>query len=519
MKAWTAVRAISGILLCVVGFALARAPRFREATVVVDAGGCRMVTDILDDGEDTTQGSVMLLHGLAANKKIMAYVARGFALQHLRVFVPDLPGHGRTPGPFSFTRAEACSDSFVRQLIARGAIDPASTILAGHSMGGAIAIRVGARAKVAGIIAIAPAPMVSTYGVSTSMLIFTDPPATPANTLVLSGSAEPRGVRDSARSLIEGAAAASGKYIVIPHSTHASLLSDANAVRASQDWAAQVLKLVSGAKVPSRMPLAGAAAGLFGLLLLAGPFLREMLGENSLLKRGATATKTWSYPEEPSSPVIATSAGRSLMEIAGLSIAVVLLLKAFPAAWNPFSVFRIFEGDYLAGFLFILGVGLLLIHRKSLGSLRQSKSGPLVAAALAAVVLSLLIYGWLDLTISEAWITSARWLRFPALFAAVLPFHSAEELFVGPWRVRAGKTRLFLALAFRLVIWGALLVGILLHNGEILLVLMAPYIALFCLFQRTGMDVVRKSTGSPLAAALFGAILLAGFSVVVFPIT
>jgi hypothetical protein len=33
------------------------------------------------------------------------------------------------------------------------------------------------------------------------------------------------------------------------------------------------------------------------------------------------------------------------------------------------------------------------------------------------------------------------------------------------------------------------------------------------------MDVVRKSTGSPLAAALFGAILLAGFSVVVFPIT
>jgi hypothetical protein len=57
-----------------------------------------------------------------------------------------------------------------------------------------------------------------------------------------------------------------------------------------------------------------------------------------------------------------------------------------------------------------------------------------------------------------------------------------------------------------------------LHNGEILLVLLAPYLAIFCLLQRTGMDVVRKGTGSPLAAALFGAILLAGFSVVVFPI-
>ena len=34
----------------------------------------------------------MLFHGLSANKKIMAYLARGFASQNLRVFVPDLPG-------------------------------------------------------------------------------------------------------------------------------------------------------------------------------------------------------------------------------------------------------------------------------------------------------------------------------------------------------------------------------------------------------------------------------------------
>jgi hypothetical protein len=72
----------------------------------------------------------------------------------------------------------------------------------------------------------------------------------------------------------------------------------------------------------------------------------------------------------------------------------------------------------------------------------------------------------------------------------------------------------------RLAAWVALLLGVLvLHNGEILLGLLAPYLAIFCLLQRTGMDVVRKGTGSALAAALFGAILLAGFSVVVFPIT
>jgi pimeloyl-ACP methyl ester carboxylesterase len=98
-KARGAVRAVSGVLLCVIGFVLARATPFREATVIVDAGGCRMVTDIVDAGEDETQGSVVLLHGLAANKKSCLSGA-GFALLNLRVFVPDMPGHGRRSGRF-----------------------------------------------------------------------------------------------------------------------------------------------------------------------------------------------------------------------------------------------------------------------------------------------------------------------------------------------------------------------------------------------------------------------------------
>jgi hypothetical protein len=57
-----------------------------------------------------------------------------------------------------------------------------------------------------------------------------------------------------------------------------------------------------------------------------------------------------------------------------------------------------------------------------------------------------------------------------------------------------------------------------LHSGQIFMVLLALYFAAFCVLQRLGMQVVRKGTGSALAAALFGAILLAGFSLVVFPI-
>ncbi|MGA2427952.1 MAG: alpha/beta fold hydrolase [Candidatus Acidiferrum sp.] len=503
-----------------IGFALARASPFRETTVIVNADGCRMVTDIVDTGNDATQGSVVLLHGLAANRVIMTYLARGFALLNLRVFVPDLPGHGRTPGPFSFARADACANSFVRQLIARGAIDSARTVLAGHSMGGAIAVRIAARMPVAGVVAISPAPMVTTYGIQASMLIFDDPPPTPANTLVLSGSWEPRSVRDTARSLVSGNAEASGKYMAIPHSTHVSLLFDPKVARASQAWAAHVLNIDSNAAQPSRLPLAGSMMGLLGILLLAGPFLRETLGKspirNATESKVETATKIVETPVETASAIDARSASRMLLEVAGASIVIVGLLRA----WNPFGVLHVFEGDYLAGFLLILGVVLLALHRGGIGGLWKVKPRPLLAAAFAGIVLPLLIYSWLDLTISEAWLTSARWLRLPALVVCLLPYHTAEELLLGPLQVRFRRLRFVLALSFRLIAWCALLAGILLlHNGEILLGLLAPYFAAFCLLQRTGMDVVRKDTGSPLAAALFGAILLAGFCVVVFPIT
>jgi pimeloyl-ACP methyl ester carboxylesterase len=437
-----------------------------------------------------------------------------------------MPGHGRTPGPFSFARVEACSDSFVTQLIARGAIDPTRTILAGHSMGGALAVRIAAgRLPVAGVIAVSPAPMVTTYGVVASMLILGDPPPTPANTLVLSGSMETRSVRDSARSLISGSAEATGKYIVIPHSTHVSLLFDPEVARVSQAWATKVLKLDANSPgVPSRVPLAGSLAGLAGILLLAGPFLREILGMSTIRARGdaeaAIQTNAAAFIEEPGSSIIAPSFGRVLLEVAAASIVIVALLRAFPSSWKLLALFHVFEGDYLAGFLLILGGILLLAHWKHLGTFREWKITTLLAAAFAGLVLPLLIYSWLDLTVSEAWLTAARWLRFPAVCLAVFPYHAAEELLLGPSRARPVKTRFVLAVTMRLAAWVALLLGVLvLHNGEILLVLLAPYLAIFCLLQRTGMDVVRKGTGSPLAAALFGAILLAGFSVVVFPIT
>jgi hypothetical protein len=49
--------------------------------------------------------------------------------------------------------------------------------------------------------------------------------------------------------------------------------------------------------------------------------------------------------------------------------------------------------------------------------------------------------------------------------------------------------------------------------------LLSLYMGMFNLVQRSGMDIVRNETGSAAAAALFGAILQAGFCLVIFPLT
>src|SRR5206468_12145354 len=166
MKSGKAIRGIAGVLLCAGGLWLALPTPYKEQTYIFNAEGCRLETTIVEKPFAAVQGSVALFHGISANKKIMSYLARGFAEQGLCVYVPDLPGHGRTQGPFSPARAEQCGEALLRELLARGMIGANRTILAGHSMGGAIAEHIAARIPVAGLIAISPAPMLAAHGLT-----------------------------------------------------------------------------------------------------------------------------------------------------------------------------------------------------------------------------------------------------------------------------------------------------------------------------------------------------------------
>jgi pimeloyl-ACP methyl ester carboxylesterase len=517
MRANKALRALVGAGLCGIGLWLALAAPYPSHTFRVDASGCRLVTEIVEPQAQVAlgapQGYVVLLHGLSANKRIMSYITAGFAAQGLRVFVPDFPGHGRTDGPFSYQRSEQCSENLVRELTARGLLDPERTILAGHSLGGAIALRVASHTPVAGVIAIAPAPLRPVPGVSPEMMPFHEFGALPAHSLLMSASSEPEGIRDATKDLVPVPGDGTSEYVVISHSTHVSILFNAKAMSTAQNWASRILRLEAQPTLPSHRGVFGFFAGFAGILVLAGPFLRETLQS----KKQATP---------PVENVVAIPKGRAFLELAVVALGSVRLLSY----WNPLRVLHLFEGDYLAGFLLVLGVVLLLLHWSSLRNLfatRTSDSQPnrplyftLVTAVSAALLLHSLVTAWIDLSFSEAWLTAARWARFAPLFIAVLPYHVAEELLVGPAVPGRGPQRWLTVLLFRLVAWGALVTGVfLLHSGEVLLVLLAPAFGIFCVLQSWGMKVVREVTASAAAAALFGAILLAGFCLVVFPTT
>lgn len=506
MKHKKGLLAVTGILLTFLGAALTlySARGFTVRHYIVNAGSCPLTMDAVQKSglaEDPQHGAVVLFHGLAANKIIMSYLARTFAAQGLSVYIPDLPGHGRSNGPFSPDQAETCASSFVRGLAARGLLLPDHTILAGHSMGGAIALRIAPKIRPAGIIAISPAPMQAAHGASAENLLYLIPPPLQPNTLILVGQYEIPSLAATAADLVASHPDPTIEFASIPGNSHVSVLFSSIVAARIQDWTARVLHLPSGAAIPSRANVLGCLLGLCGILLLAGPFLRETFGSE--------------VPAEPRSKSL-PSLPRLFLEFTVVSLAVIFLLRY----WMPLRPLPLYQGNYLASFFLLAGLALLLLHPRLAQSPFSAKPLVLLSAAFTAFLLHFLITGWFDLTFSYAWLTVHRWARFPVFFLAVFLFFYALEALLGPACDVRPARRLFLSILLLTIVWLALVGGVLyLQSGEILLVLLAPYFVLVLFLIRLGAQLVRRQTASPAAAALFGGILLAGFCLVLFPLS
>src|SRR5258708_12116618 len=94
------------------------------------------------------------------------------------------------------------------------------------------------------------------------------------------GSLELASMGGNAADLVASRSDGTVKYMEIPGASHVGILFNRGTMRASQEWSAQILNLPTTAALPSHRMLMGALGGFVGILLIAGPFLRELCGQN-----------------------------------------------------------------------------------------------------------------------------------------------------------------------------------------------------------------------------------------------
>jgi pimeloyl-ACP methyl ester carboxylesterase len=527
VKLWQVILAIVGVIFLALGSRWIRVAELPKQEIWLDAGGCHTPMTVLDPPADVKPaGGVVLLHGLSANRRLMMYLAEDFAGHGFRAYALDLPGHGDSRDGFSFARAQDCAAAAVESLIHSGQLNPKTTLLLGHSMGGAIAIRMADRDPVAGTIALSPAPM-------------TTPQRMPANLLVFSASADLGILKRVAQSLAD---AAGGERIApedfvqqrafdlrrLPRSTHTSLLSDRRVAHDSEKWAMQALFPDIAADTltlnldlatyetfgKGRRRLAGGALGLLGILLL---FPLAVAGAAKFAAPSAATEAAGPAASQSESPGNHPSTRLLLIETALCAMLGVLLL----VLGVPLKFLHLYTGAYLASLLLVVGILLLIFNFGFAMEYASLHIKPLAVAAILGFATFLAIGAWLNWQLDDAWLNAPRWLRFAGLLPVTWIYCFAEEVVLGPVHhglERAVRFTVFLLLRTELFL-ACTLAWYFLASGQVLIPLLFVYLALFSILQRLATDALRSRTGSATGAALFGAILASWFIACVFPLT
>jgi pimeloyl-ACP methyl ester carboxylesterase len=529
MKLWQLILAIIGVVFLALGSRWIRVAELPKQEIWLDAGGCQTPMTVLDPPVDVKPaGSVVLLHGLAANRRLMMYLAEDFAGHGFRAYAIDLPGHGDSRDAFSFARAQDCATAAVESLIHSGQLDPKTTILLGHSMGAAIAIRMADRDPLAATIALSPAPM-------------TTPQRMPANLLVFSASADLGILKRVAQGLSDAAGGqrtAPEDFVQqrafelrrLARSTHTSLLSDRRVAHDSESWAMRALFPDIAAETLTlnldlatyetfgrgRRRLAGGVLGFLGILLLF-PMIVTLAAKLAVPapSRDSAALQSESSQIEP--PGNHPSARLLLTEGVVFAMFGVLLL----VLGVPLKFLHLYTGAYLASLLLIVGILLLIFNFGFAMEYAALHIRPLAVAAALGFATFLAIGAWLNWQLDDAWLNAPRWLRFAGLLPVTWIYCFAEEVVLGPVHhglERAVRFAVFLLLRAELF-FACTLAWYLFASGQVLIPLLFVYLAAFSVLQRLATDALRVRTASATAAALFGAILASWFIASVFPLT
>jgi pimeloyl-ACP methyl ester carboxylesterase len=516
MKRWEILLAVLGIALLLGGSVAIRKEEFSLQDFVLDAGDCHTPMTIVEPASGRAFGSAVVLHGLSANRRLMLNFSEHLAGLGIRAYVPDLPGHGDSTDAFSFARVQHCATEAVDSLTRNGKIDPRTTILVGHSMGAAIAIRMADQEPVAATIAISPAPMTLW------------PQRMPSNLLVFSAQYDLGFLKQAAKKLLlfaDGVRTSPEDFtqdrafelLYVPHATHTSLLLDSGVIEPSEKWIVESLShslssqaVVEWVKFQGSVKysragriLMGASAGLLGLFLMFP----------------LCATMASKFAEPAQAEVEAMRPTHPLVLIGGALCALLAMLVL--AFGMPLRFLHMYSGDYLASLLLIFGIVVLVLNRNAARDNFSWSVRRIVVSLILGFATILAIGGWLNWQITDAWLSPSRWLRFAALLPAMFIFAFAEEVVLGPvYGAKRRALRFAVFLLLRGEIWIVCVLAYYeLASGQVMMLILVTFLAVFSIMQRLATDALRRRISCATGAAIFGAILSCWFIATVFPLT
>jgi pimeloyl-ACP methyl ester carboxylesterase len=507
--------------------------RHQPPTFEYHIAACNTPVTVMEPYHEPALANAVVLHGFAADRHIMGWIDERLAAQGLRVYTFDLPGHGDSTEHFTYARAESCAGDAIAALAARGDIRLDRTVILGHSMGGEIAIRLADRFPTAATIALSPAPLIP-------------PVRMPSNLLVVSAQFDVPWLRSEAQRL---ARAAGGERTApedfaqlrafhladVPFTDHVGVLIDSRVSKIAAAWSREALAIPGPPAPVPGWPRLSFLCGCIGIVLLF-PLAATLLA-GRIRPRAAhypDRDPETKYSEENTNDrgQSALAPRKALLNWGVASVFAVALLAVVPHyEWLGFS-----NGSYLTTCLLISGVALFfLVVRRDTAFVWTARG--VFAAVVLALIFGVAAKGWLagsfaDMESSVSWhvwlettarsflLTTPRWLRLAPAAIAVFPYFLAEETALGPRLPGANWRRFALFVALRFELWAAMIFAYFLTmNGEVLIGLLLPSFMLVSVLQHYGSEVIRRRTGSPAAAAIFGAIIAAWFIVSVFPLT
>jgi pimeloyl-ACP methyl ester carboxylesterase len=404
-------------------------------------------------GSNPPAGRVLVVHGLDTSNNTMRLISAALADAGFEVYAIDLPGHGNSSVKFQTDVAEQAIGN-ARQVLGE------RTIVLGHSLGAGLLLDLAETEQFSTMVLLAPPP------ISISQ-IHAD------RVLIATGELDiPR-----IRSFIPIATDIGGSQVeslVLPWGAHSSPILNPTYIERIVRWLrGDAVHVRTSARIVWIVVMF-ASAITFGVLFL---------------------------PERRSEPLKISAFAILVQYLAGSGLALVILKVGNPVAW-----LRLFAADYLIGFLLIAGLCVSAAAVYTGAWAVRHKPYHFVTAVLAAAYV-ILVPGYLVCSrVLHMSLLDGRWWRFPFIALAALPLFICDEMVIR--RIRPRWKSEIVALLTRALFLALISTGALtLNRTSGFLALIIPLIVVFWIGLWSAAGVVHRHTQSPLAAAVFAALV------------